>query len=658
MNTWIYDIPNWYPTQGETFLANGYFGGMVPCDGHGASGQRHATALAGFYAGEEEQAVCLPHWLHAPLEVDGSPVEISPVNYRQCLHLRHGTMTTRYRDKAGRIRVEVEVLCHRRHRNLGYYTIRIEAQADLHVKLSPQLALLPPDKQRGPKPQPIVKADVCGWDFTGERPEESAAQRLCVLSQANANSLRQPNAVGRVLDVKLERGQELAIMVLVTTAHGIDAVAEAEAALAAAAQEPSALQSSHVAAMAELWQNFDVSADDPFLERKLRACMYYLMSTWREDVVWGGSAAGLSQSAWGGSVFWDTELYMYPPMLMFHPSLARNILRYRSERLDAARENARANAEQGARFPWESRRSGRVVSPMFDSERHIGPDIAVAAWCYGHTAGDEGFMREQGWPMIVEIARHCASMTSLNKHTDHYEIHGVIPPDEHVLDHHVGTPINNSVMTNFYCAWTLKVAAEQAPDRLLDETERRHWRQIAEKMYYPRDEVRQLYLEYDGYNGHPIKQADVGHLFFPLRITEDAAEIRRNVNYYADRERETGLHLTHSPSVYGIGLARAGDRDGVLRHLLLAERTFTGPFEVPRESNYATGPVITGAGGYLNLVLFGLLGIDTMGETLCARPCLPASIGRISIDGVHFRGQRYRVTAEPGLDHATITRLD
>src|SRR5690606_4957484 len=169
----------------------------------------------------------------------------------------------------------------RRQRNLGLYTIRIEAQADVRVKLSPQLAQLPPDKRRGPKPQPVEKAEMCGWDFTGERSEESAAQRLRILSGANANALRQPDAVGRVLDVKLGRGQELAVMVLVTTAHGADAAAEAEAALAAAIQDPSTLQSSHVEAMAELWRNFDVSADDPFLERKLRACMFYLMSIWR-----------------------------------------------------------------------------------------------------------------------------------------------------------------------------------------------------------------------------------------------------------------------------------------------------------------------------------------------------------------------------------------
>jgi trehalose/maltose hydrolase-like predicted phosphorylase len=480
-----------------------------------------------------------------------------------------------------------------------------------------------------------------------------------VHSEGAIQPLRQARTVGREIHARLQRGEALSVEARVVMAYGAGATAEADRAMTEAIrQDLSSLRRSHVEAMAKLWNGFDAQAADPFLERKLRACMFYLMSIWRDDVVWGGSAAGLSQSAWGGSVFWDTEMYMYPPMLMFQPALARNILRYRTERLDGARANAEANGEKGARIPWESRSSGRVVSPSFDAERHIGPDVAVAAWWYGNTTGDDAFMRKDGWPLIVEIARHCASISRLNQQTGLYEIHGVIPPDEHVLDHHVGAPINNSVMTNYYCAWTLKVASEQAPDNLLTDDERKHWQQIAAAMYYPRDAARQIYLEYDGYNGHAIKQADVGHLFFPLCITDDSQEIARNVNYYADRERETGLHLMHSSSVYGIGLARAGDAAGVLRHFLLAERTCTGPFEVPRESNYATGPVITGAGGYLNLVLFGLMGINTMGTELTARPCLPQSIGRISIAGIHFRGRQYRVTVEPDKADAEITVQD
>ena len=52
-----------------------------------------------------------------------------------------------------------------------------------------------------------------------------------------------------------------------------------------------------------------------------------------------------------GHTFWDNEIWMYPPLLLLHPDLARSAMRYRHERLPAARRIARKYGYEGSRKP-------------------------------------------------------------------------------------------------------------------------------------------------------------------------------------------------------------------------------------------------------------------------------------------------------------------
>ena len=73
---------------------------------------------------------------------------------------------------------------------------------------------------------------------------------------------------------------------------------------------------------------------------------------------------GLSGLGYNGHVFWDTELWMYPPLLMLQPDIARSLLEYRFERLEAAKQNAFAHGYKGAQFPWESADDGSEDTPV------------------------------------------------------------------------------------------------------------------------------------------------------------------------------------------------------------------------------------------------------------------------------------------------------
>jgi trehalose/maltose hydrolase-like predicted phosphorylase len=465
------------------------------------------------------------------------------------------------------------------------------------------------------------------------------------------------SVLGQRFSASLEPGGVVACDVVVSTCRGPAPLSEARAGVARGRQAGfDALKRSQAEAMRAIWRGFDVSADDPFLERRLRGAMFYLTAGYRDDVVWGGTPSSLSSKMnWGNCVFWDTEFYMFPPLLLAQPAIARNMLLYRHGLLNGARANARTGGACGARFGWQSHRDGSGHAGAFEDEIHITADIAYCAWWYAQSTGDVDFFDRFGREIIVEAARFFASRTLWNAGMSRAEIRGVLPPDEHVWDHYAGR-VATSAMTNGYAAWTMAKGAE-AGEGLATPEERAEWARLAKALWLPRDPERGVFAEYEGYRGHAVKQADVGHLFFPLLVSADRDEIRRNVYYYADRERETGLYLLHSPSVYGAALSRAGDAAGVRRFLELSARNATGPFEVPRESNYGGGVCTTASGSFLTLALYGLLGIENQGGTLTAHPCLTEETGALSIAGLEFRGRRYSVSAEPRAAGAIIQAL-
>lgn len=656
MNTWTYDIGNWYPEEGSPYIGNGWIGGSIPLNGHGGSGCPYGAAVAANYMGPSETFVMAPHWLNATVRFDGRAVKPAFRQFRKVLDLRQGTFTTAYTDTDGCVRVETETFCHRAHACLSLYRMAVTALKPGAVEV---IAALDAAVCRGLSQSVFTAGDrsvTALLDF-GDA-DRRIGQVLTVLAAQPATVpapwRQEPTAAGLAVQLECASGARISLDIAVATTRGADPLPEARSALSrlpAGGYED--LRMTHAAAMAGLWQGFDVSAEDPFLERRLRGAMFFLTAGFREDVVWGGTPSSLSSKPnWGNCVFWDTEFYMFPALLLTHPELARNTLVYRHRMLPGARRNAAASGAAGARFGWQSHLSGSGHAGPFENEIHVTADIAYCAWWYGQSANDAVFMREFGRELIVEAARFFASATTWNTTTRRAEIHGVIPPDEHVWDHYAGV-VNNSVMTNAYAAWVLAKGAELG-DGFATPEERADWQRLASAMFLPRDEQRGMYLEYEGYPGHPIKQADVGHVFFPLQPTVDRAEIRRTVMYYADRERETGLYLLHSPFVYGAALSRAGDGRGVRRFLELSQRNATGPFEVPRESNYGGGVCTTASGSLLGLALYGLLGIENQGERLEAHPCLTDETGRLSVTGLTFGGRRYAVAAEPGSGEAVI----
>ena len=115
--------------------------------------------------------------------------------------------------------------------------------------------------------------------------------------------------------------------------------------------------------------------------------MFYLLSSLPDEPVDiqrrhfsglspGGLANGGYLKDYQGHSFWDTETWMYPPVLMLWPHIAKDLLLYRMNNINSARDRARETGYEGARYPWESGFTGVEVTPdccpeTRDNQQHI-----------------------------------------------------------------------------------------------------------------------------------------------------------------------------------------------------------------------------------------------------------------------------------------------
>ena len=159
------------------------------------------------------------------------------------------------------------------------------------------------------------------------------------------------------------------------------------------------------AAWGNFWEAADIQVeDDPELQRAIRLALFQLAASVGEEGETALGARGLTGPGYRGHVFWDADIFVLPFLAATRPQAARTLLEYRARRLPAAFREAHASGRDGARFPWESARSGRDVTP--DRSRaagetipiltgqlgeHIIADVVWGVACYLDWTGDQEF---------------------------------------------------------------------------------------------------------------------------------------------------------------------------------------------------------------------------------------------------------------------------
>jgi trehalose/maltose hydrolase-like predicted phosphorylase len=430
------------------------------------------------------------------------------------------------------------------------------------------------------------------------------------------------------------------------------------------------LLAEHRRAWASRWEDADVQIEgDQELQLAVRFALFHLMASVPDDGEAAVGARGLTGSAYRGHVFWDSDVYVLPFLAATHPQAARAMLEYRIRRLPAALRAARARGRSGARFPWESARSGQDVTPnrvrdhrgelvrvlTGELEEHVVADVAWAAGCYVDWTGDQAFAGGPGRELLVQTARWWASRVEPDEQGCGH-IRGVIGPDEY------HERVDDNAYTNGMARWNLRRAADAARGAV-DEGERRRWLELAEMIVDGYNPATGVYEQFAGFHqlepllitdvapqrpvaadlllGHDrtrhaqvVKQADVLMLHYLVPDEVKPGSLEANLDFYDPR---TAHGSTLSPGVHAALLSRAHRLQQALATLRLTARV-----DLDDIGHMTAGGLhLAAMGSVWRALTYGFAGLRPAADALAIDPVLPSCWEALELR-VRFRGSRVR----------------
>ena len=425
----------------------------------------------------------------------------------------------------------------------------------------------------------------------------------------------------------------------ITSAHHDDPLNEAERlTIYAKLEGRDRLLQFHKKAWDELWKSDIVIEGDAQSQQDVHSMLYHLYSFSREGASYSPSPMGLSGLGYNGHVFWDTELWMFPSVLIMHPEIAKSMIEYRYERLEAAKRNAFGKGFKGAMFPWESAGTGVEETPVWalsgPFEHHITACVAIAAWNYYCVTQDKTWLREKGWPILSATADFWASRVERNG-PGRYDINNVVAADEWAEN------VNNNAFTNAAAKANLKYATEAA--KILGLSANPDWMNVASNIPILKFEDG-VTKEHESYKGEQIKQADVNLLSYPLHEITNVNDIKKDLEYYEPRVG-AGPAMTHA--IFTILYSRLGDGDKALKAFQNGYKpNQLQPFGVIAEVANGTNPYFaTGAGGLIQAMINGFGGLEITPKGITqVKSKLPSRWKSLRITGAGINKTTYTLT--------------
>ncbi len=672
------------------FVGNGYLGLRIPPAGTGyvETGERTGWPLytprydgafvAGLYGAEPDLAdgrmvaAALPNW--STLRIGVGDETFSPAtspdqvtNFRQTEYLRCGlvrtTLTWTTRD--GRATdLEYDVFTDRADQHAAAVRVTLtphwSGQATVTGLLDmagarrlDQVSLTEP------------AADAVDLEFR-TRTTDVAGHVVSVLAAGDAPVRRRD--AGQQVDLAVASDKSYAVTKYVGVDTGLTAPDPARAAREAAQRAAERGWSDLLAEQARQWQALwaaDIEVPGrPDIQRWVRGALYSLYSASNPQQDNSISPTGLSSDNYAGLVFWDADIWMYPGLLHMAPSLARSVVDYRFKTLPAARENARRLGLPGAFYPWTSAATGDLNTdchswspPHCLTQIHLQGDIALAAWQYYLATKDLGYLRDRGWPILSALAEFWAARVTPNADGS-YSIRDVAGPDEY------SNGVDDAVYTNAVAAEALRDATAAAG--LVGRPAPPQWNVIADHLRMPFDSLHGVFLQYQGYRGSQIKQADTVLLQYPLEWPMSPDTAARTLDYYAERTDPDGPAMTDS--VHEIDAAANGEPGcSVGTYLDRSARPFArepfGQFSEARGNKAGANDPLAGspafdfttlAGGYVQEFTNGLLGLRLRADRVQLNPLLPPQLAQgITVRGLHWQGRVFDAAIGP--ERTTVT---
>jgi trehalose/maltose hydrolase-like predicted phosphorylase len=672
------------PDFAPAFVGNGYLGARIPFDGQGYREKPVATLaeVQGLFGkgrllpflvwqAKVEARASLPVWSSLDYN-DGSgrfALDAGTVrHYRQSLDLRTGTLSTDidWVSTAGRpVTLHYDVVPDRALPHAALIRLRFTPGFTGRVTVTDSI-----DPHTGRLLRPVQAGRQGGSQYVDLRTDglgvtATLASTLTATDGAIGPGTQEPDggaAQQAVLDVAAGRFYEVLKTIGVAVASDEAATASPHDRAIEAAEGEARLGYDNAkrasdAAWAPLW-SADIRIDgDAGLRDAVRASLFALLASARDDLAWAPSPGGLSNDGYMGHVFWDSESWMFPAYLATAPDIANRLLQYRIDRLPAALAFAGRTGARGARFPWESALSGGevVAIPGYGHELHIGSDIALATWQYWLVTGDPAWL-ERAFPMLAGIADFWVSYSTANPDGSR-SIRDVVPPDEDVLGRGRlgmlgvlaggGSFVDDSAYTNMAARRALTIATEAA--KLLGRAPDSAWAETAQSLRVPSTGVDGVLPEYEGYAGGPIKQADVTLLAYPWEALDSRTAALKNLDYYAPRTNPDGPSMTdaiHSIVASEVGAAGCAAYSFTRRSIDPFVRPPYRQFAETRSGGVLT--FVTGAGGFLQEFLYGYTGLRWRTDGLWLDPSLPPQLDGVTLAALPWRGRTVKIEVRPG----------
>ena len=404
----------------------------------------------------------------------------------------------------------------------------------------------------------------------------------------------------------------------------------------------------HADAWHSIWKTDIIVEGNPELQKVIHSTIFYLLGSVRQGTEFNVPPMGLSSSGYVGHIFWDSDTFMFPPLLLLHPEAAKSFVMFRYRTLEAARTNARLNGWKGAMYPWEADETGAESTPHYawegaTGENHVTSDVALAMWQYYCATGDKEYLEKYAYPVIRETADYWVSRSAYNKEKDRYEIHNVVSPDEG------SRGVNNDVVTNVGAWRTLDFAI--IVSKMLGKPVTPEWAKVKDKMYIVYNAEGQYYPEFEG---APAWKQNIGHVTplmnFPFEYPAAPRAKRNTLENALKSITSTGGGAFLLPTIYPMVAAETGDQALVDDCLSRSYKPYMKPpFNVINEGprgesvNFLTGT------GLLQQFVYGYTGLrltPDKGVSEKFKPMLPAQIKKLTVRNATIRGKKYDLVVE------------
>ncbi|MEZ0536571.1 glycoside hydrolase family 65 protein [Caldicellulosiruptoraceae bacterium PP1] len=436
------------------------------------------------------------------------------------------------------------------------------------------------------------------------------------------------------------------------------------------------LLSEHKDFIDKFWNISDIEIDGfEGIQQAIRFNLFSLLQSTGRNGISNIAAKGLTGEGYGGHYFWDSEIYILPFFTYTNPEIAKKLLIYRYNLLDAARDRAKELHHKGALYPWRTIAGSECSAyfPAGTAQYHINADIVFAIKRYFEATNDIDFILKYGAEIIFETARFYVSLGSYSQEKNgKFCIHCVTGPDEYTA------LVDNNAYTNYMAKMNLEYAVyiydlmkNEYPEVLdslrkkinLEQSEVNEFKTRAKDMYLPYNEKLKIIPQDDTFlskkridlstipedqfplllNWHYLdiyrlqvcKQPDVLLAIFLLRDLFSYEDLKNNYEYY---EPVTTHDSSLSPAVFGILATELGLLDKAFEYFRYTVRMDLDDLN----NNTKDGIHAACMGGSWMGLIYGFAGMRTKNNKLYFAPKLPKELTYISFK-IKFRNSDIKI---------------